>query len=118
LREIAKADTHETASESHVQRHFCLDGGYDGLCQSAQAAVAGGIGIQLGQQSLGGGYDLRRLFWLPDILCLGLFQGTELVAKAVWFVLIMGLGNIAMSGYVLIQLFPAEIGRAAFPDVA
>jgi hypothetical protein len=26
-------------------------------------------------------------------------------AKAMWFVLIMGLGNMAMSTYVLIQLF-------------
>lgn len=26
-------------------------------------------------------------------------------SKALWFLLIMGLGNIAMSGYVLIQLF-------------
>ena len=28
-----------------------------------------------------------------------------LTAKIVWFFLIMGLGNIAMSGYVLLQLF-------------
>ena len=27
------------------------------------------------------------------------------MAKAAWFVLIMGLGSIAMPGYVLIQLF-------------
>jgi hypothetical protein len=26
-------------------------------------------------------------------------------AKAIWFLLVMALGNIAMSGYVLIQLF-------------
>ena len=32
------------------------------------------------------------------------FKERSLVAKALWFVLIMTLGNIAMSGYVLIQL--------------
>jgi uncharacterized protein DUF1475 len=31
-------------------------------------------------------------------------EGT-MVARVIWFVLIMGLGNIAMSAYVLIQLF-------------
>ena len=33
------------------------------------------------------------------------FKERSLFARAVWFVLIMGLGNIAMSGYVLIELF-------------
>jgi hypothetical protein len=33
------------------------------------------------------------------------FKERSLMAKALWFLLIMGLGNIAMSGYVLIQLF-------------
>lgn len=33
------------------------------------------------------------------------FKERSLAAKALWFVLIMTLGNIAMSGYVLIQLF-------------
>jgi hypothetical protein len=33
------------------------------------------------------------------------FKERSLAAKLIWFVLIMGLGNIAMSGYVLIQLF-------------
>jgi hypothetical protein len=33
------------------------------------------------------------------------FKERSLAAKVIWFVLIMGLGNIAMSGYVLIQLF-------------
>jgi hypothetical protein len=33
------------------------------------------------------------------------FKERRLIAKAIWFLLIMGLGNIAMSGYVLIQLF-------------
>lgn len=33
------------------------------------------------------------------------FKERTLAAKLLWFVLIMGLGNIAMSGYVLMQLF-------------
>lgn len=33
------------------------------------------------------------------------YKEPGLVRKGVWFVLIMGLGNIAMSGYVLLQLF-------------
>jgi hypothetical protein len=33
------------------------------------------------------------------------FKERGLTAKVLWFVLIMALGNIAMSGYVLIQLF-------------
>jgi hypothetical protein len=33
------------------------------------------------------------------------FKERSLAAKLIWSVLIMGLGNIAMSGYVLIQLF-------------
>ena len=35
-------------------------------------------------------------------------------AKAVWFLLIMGLGNIAMSAYVLIQLFRLRPEQPAF----
>ena len=33
------------------------------------------------------------------------FKERALAAKLLWFMLIMGLGNIAMSGYVLLQLF-------------
>ncbi len=33
------------------------------------------------------------------------FKERSLALKCLWFVLIMALGNIAMSGYVLIQLF-------------
>jgi len=33
------------------------------------------------------------------------FKERGLAAKVIWFLLIMGLGNIAMSAYVLIQLF-------------
>jgi len=33
------------------------------------------------------------------------FKERALALKVLWFVLIMALGNIAMSGYVLIQLF-------------
>src|SRR5271163_3195968 len=33
------------------------------------------------------------------------FKERSLAAKMAWFVLIMALGNIAMSGYVLLQLF-------------
>jgi len=33
------------------------------------------------------------------------FKERSFGARVVWFVLIMGLGNIAMSGYVLLQLF-------------
>ena len=36
------------------------------------------------------------------------FKERSLVSKVIWFVLIMALGNIAMSGYVLIQLFRLE----------
>ncbi len=32
------------------------------------------------------------------------FKEKTFTARAIWFVLIMGLGNIAMSGYVLYQL--------------
>ena len=32
--------------------------------------------------------------------------------RIVWFVLIMALGNIAMSGYVLIQLFKLQAGES------
>lgn len=35
-------------------------------------------------------------------------------AKAIWFLLIMGLGNIAMSAYVLIQLFKLRPEQPAF----
>jgi hypothetical protein len=43
------------------------------------------------------------------------YRETKLWVKGLWFVLIMGLGNIAMSLYVLIQLFrlqPAEPASA------
>jgi hypothetical protein len=33
------------------------------------------------------------------------FKETKMVGRIVWFVLIMALGNIAISSYVLIQLF-------------
>jgi hypothetical protein len=33
------------------------------------------------------------------------FRERALWAKIIWFLLIMSLGNIAMSGYVLLQLF-------------
>ena len=33
------------------------------------------------------------------------YKETSWLARIVWFVAIMGLGNIAMSSYVLIQLF-------------
>lgn len=33
------------------------------------------------------------------------FKERSFASKGIWFVLIMGLGNIAMSGYVLLQLF-------------
>jgi hypothetical protein len=36
------------------------------------------------------------------------FKERTWAAKAIWFVLIMGLGNIAMSGYVLVQLFKLQ----------
>jgi hypothetical protein len=36
------------------------------------------------------------------------------VAQALWFVLIMALGNIAMSAYVLIQLFKLRPEQPAF----
>ena len=34
-----------------------------------------------------------------------LYKERGLVNRLIWFVLIMTLGNIAMSGYVLVQLF-------------
>jgi hypothetical protein len=36
------------------------------------------------------------------------FKEAGLLRKVVWFVLIMSLGNIAMSGYILLQLFRLE----------
>ncbi len=33
------------------------------------------------------------------------FKERTVASKVLWFVLIMGLGNIAMSAYVLVQLF-------------
>jgi hypothetical protein len=36
------------------------------------------------------------------------------VAQALWFVLVMALGNIAMSAYVLIQLFKLRPEQPAF----
>jgi len=33
------------------------------------------------------------------------YKETSWAARVIWFLLIMGLGNIAMSSYVLIQLF-------------
>jgi len=45
------------------------------------------------------------------------YKETSLAARAIWLVLILGLGNIAMSLYVLIQLFrlrPEEPLEALF----
>jgi len=41
------------------------------------------------------------------------FKERSVWAKALWFVLIMALGNIAMSGYILIQLFSLSEGEPA-----
>jgi hypothetical protein len=41
------------------------------------------------------------------------YRETKLWVKALWFVLIMGLGNIAMSLYVLIQLLRLKPGEPA-----
>ncbi|MEO8026197.1 MAG: DUF1475 family protein [Bryobacteraceae bacterium] len=44
------------------------------------------------------------------------YKERTVVARALWFVLIMGLGNIAMSLYVLIELFrlhPADSAEKA-----
>jgi hypothetical protein len=55
------------------------------------------------------------------------YKETGLVARVVWFVLIMGLGNIATAGYVLIQLAQMKSGdgwetlllrRSAVPEMA
>jgi len=40
------------------------------------------------------------------------YKERRMVAKMVWFILIMGLGNIAMSAYVLIQLHRMAPGEA------
>ena len=40
------------------------------------------------------------------------YKETNWGARMVWFVLIMGLGNIAMSSYVLIQLFKLQPEQA------
>ncbi len=40
------------------------------------------------------------------------YRERDIVSKIVWLVLIMGLGNIAMSVYVLIQLFKLPPGAA------
>ena len=41
------------------------------------------------------------------------FRERALWAKALWFILIMALGNIAMSGYVLLQLFRLRTDQPA-----
>lgn len=41
------------------------------------------------------------------------YKETSWAARVVWFVLIMGLGNIAMSSYVLLQLFKLRPEQAA-----
>jgi len=41
------------------------------------------------------------------------YKETSWAARVVWFVLIMGLGNMAMSSYVLIQLFRLRPGQPA-----
>ena len=41
------------------------------------------------------------------------YKETSWVARLIWFVLIMGLGNIAMSSYVLIQLFRLRAEQSA-----
>jgi hypothetical protein len=41
------------------------------------------------------------------------FKETKFLRKCLWFVLIMALGNIAMAGYVLIQLFRLEADEPA-----
>lgn len=41
------------------------------------------------------------------------YKETRWTARMVWFVLVMGLGNIAMSSYVLIQLFKLRPEQAA-----
>ena len=42
---------------------------------------------------------------------MGLLQKRLLATKVIWFVLIMALGNIAMSFYVLLQLFKLKPGE-------
>ena len=41
------------------------------------------------------------------------YKETSWLARMVWFVAIMGLGNIAMSSYVLIQLFKVRAEQPA-----
>ena len=41
------------------------------------------------------------------------YKETSWVARLIWFVLIIGLGNIAMSSYVLIQLFRLRAEQSA-----
>ena len=42
------------------------------------------------------------------------YRESRFWVKALWFVLIMGLGNIAMSLYVLIQIFRLKPGEPAY----
>ena len=42
------------------------------------------------------------------------YKERRVAAKAIWFLLIMGLGIIAMSTYVLIQLFKLRPEQSAF----
>lgn len=47
------------------------------------------------------------------------YKERKLILKVIWFVLIMGFGNLAMSSYVLIQLFkltPNEPWHAIFSN--
>jgi hypothetical protein len=44
--------------------------------------------------------------------CWVFYKEAKWPARLIWFVLIMGLGNIAIAGYVLIQLWKAKDGSA------
>jgi hypothetical protein len=42
------------------------------------------------------------------------YKERSMAAKAIWFVLVIGLGNIAMSAYVLLQLFKLRPEQPAY----
>jgi predicted permease len=51
-------------------------------------------------------------FGFLTFYCWVLYKETSVLSRIVWFILIMALGNMAMSAYLLIQLFklPASAG--------
>src|SRR5579872_4391859 len=71
--------------------------------------AAGGVHPDVKAQFNGSPWAVATLydayFGFITFFCWVAYREKSHTAKAIWFVLIMALGNIAMSFYVLIQLF-------------